>query len=121
MAKLKKRTHILNVLAGDRNLRSKRELIEQFIDDNLKHLGDSDDVPEAFDKFWNTEKEKSFLAMCKEEDIDPDSMNKIIGDYLYSNQAIQRDDVIQSMNETPKLLDRKPIAERVIDRIYIET
>ena len=107
-----KRTHILNVLSGDRNLRSKRELIEKFIDDNLKHLGDSDDVPEAFDEFWNTEKEKSFIAMCKEEDVDPDSMNKIIGDYLYSNQTIQTDDVIQSLNTAPKLLERKPIAEK---------
>ena len=29
-----------------------------------------------------------------------------------------RDDVIKSLNQTPKLLDRKPIAERVLDRIY---
>ena len=45
-------------------------------------------------------------------------MNKIIGDYLYSNQTIQRDDVIQSLNEKPKFLERKPVAQRVIDRIY---
>ena len=113
-----KRTYILNVLAGDRNLRSKRELIEQFIDEHLRDIKDSDDIPEAFDEFWNTEKEKSFLELCKEEDIDPDKMNKIIGDYLYSNQTIQRDDVIQSLNEKPKLLERKPVAQRVIDRIY---
>ena len=113
-----KRTHILNVLAGDRNLRSKRELIEQFIDEHLRDIKDSDDIPEAFDEFWNTEKEKSFLELCKEEDIDPDKMNKIIGDYLYSNQTIQRDDVIQSLNEKPKLLERKPISKRVIDKIY---
>ena len=100
------------MLAGDKILEAKK-LIEQFIDDNLKHLGDSDDVPEAFDEFWNKEK-RNTSAMCKEEDIDPDSMNKIIGDYLYSNQTIQRDDVIQSLNETPKLLDRKPIAERAL-------
>jgi type I restriction enzyme R subunit len=111
-------THILNVLAGDRNLRSKRELIEQFIDEHLRDIKDSDDIPEAFDEFWNTEKEKSFLELCKEEDIDPDKMHKIIGDYLYSNQTIQRDDVIQSLNEKPKLLERKPVAQRVIDRIY---
>ena len=113
-----KRTHIINVLAGDRNLRSKRELIEQFIDEHSRDIKDSDDIPEAFDEFWNTEKEKSFLELCKEEDIDPDKMNKIIGDYLYSNQTIQRDDVIQSLNEKPKLLERKPVAQRVIDRIY---
>ena len=113
-----KRKHILDVLAGDRNLRSKRELIEQFIDENLAHVKDSDEVSEAFDEFWNTEKEKSFLALCDEEDVDQEKMHKIIGDYLYSNQTIQRDDVIQSLNLSPKLLDRKPLATRVINRIY---
>ena len=113
-----KRKHILDVLAGDRNLRSKRELIEQFIDENLRALDDSDDLPEAFEEYWNTEKEKSFLALCEEEDVNPEIMNKIIGDYLYSNQSIQRDEVIQSLNISPKLLERKPIASRIIDRIY---
>ena len=113
-----KRKHILDVLSGDRNLRNKRELIEQFIDENLRALDDSDDLPEAFEEYWNTEKEKSFLALCEEEDVNPEIMNKIIGDYLYSNQSIQRDEVIQSLNISPKLLERKPIASRIIDRIY---
>ena len=47
-----KRQHILDILSGDKNLRSKRELIQQFIDEHLAHLKDSDDIPEAFDEFW---------------------------------------------------------------------
>ena len=35
-------------------------------------------------------KETAYLELCKEEDIDPDKMNKIIGDYLYSNQKLER-------------------------------
>ena len=58
------------------------------------------------------------MALCDEEDVDQEKMHKIIGDYLYSNQTIQRDDVIQSLNLSPKLLDRKPLAARVINRIY---
>ena len=113
-----KRQHILDILSGDKNLRSKRELIQQFIDEHLAHLKDSDDIPEAFDEFWNNEKEKSFLALCEEEDANPEKLYKVIGDYLYSSQTIQRDDVIESLNLSPKILDRKPISKRVIDKIY---
>ena len=115
---ISKRKQILDVLSGDRNLRSKRELIEQFIDKNLVELKDSDNVPEAFDEYWNSEKEKHFISLCSEEDVDPEKMHKIIGNYLYSSQTIQRDDVINSLKETPKLLERKPIATRIIDKVY---
>ena len=37
---------------------------------------------------------------------------------IFFSKTIQRDDVIQSLNEKPKLLERKPVAQRVIDRIY---
>ena len=113
-----KRKHILSVLAGDKELRSKRELIEQFIDEHLKDLKDSDNIPNAFDEYWNTEKERSFISLCEEEDIDPEKMNKILSDHLYSNQTINRDDIIETLKTPPKLLDRKPIASRVIDKIY---
>jgi type I restriction enzyme R subunit len=43
-----------------RQLRSKRELIEKFIQENLPVLEDTDDIPEAFDKFWNEEQQKAF-------------------------------------------------------------
>ena len=113
-----KRQHILEILSGDRNLRSKRELIQQFIDEHLAHLKDSDDIPEAFDEFWNDEKEKSFLALCKDEDADPEKLSKVIGDYLYSNQSIQGDDVIESLATPPKILERKSVSKRVINKIY---
>ena len=86
-------------------------------------MKDSDDINEAFDQYWNEEKEKHFISLCNDEDVNPEKLHKIIGNYLYSNQKIQRDDVINSLKEKPKLLDRKPIATRVIEKVYgyIET
>ncbi|MEI2710970.1 MAG: HsdR family type I site-specific deoxyribonuclease [Chitinophagaceae bacterium] len=51
---------IFNLLNSDAQLRSKRELIEKFIQENLPVLEDTDDIPEAFDKFWNEEQQKAF-------------------------------------------------------------
>ncbi len=113
-----KRKQIVSILSGNKDLRSKRELIEQFVDENLIHINDLDDIEEAFDEFWNTEKEKSLMALCKEEKINPEMMNQIVSNYIYSNQNILTDDIIDSLDEKPKLLERKPIAKRVIEKIY---
>ena len=113
-----KRKQIMDILSGDRKLRSKRELIEKFIDDHLSGLKENDDINEAFDEYWNEEKEKHFIELCNDEEIDPEELHKIVGNHIYSNQKIQRDDVINALKEKPKLLDRKPIATRIIDKVY---
>ena len=93
-------------------------MIEQFIDEHLANLKDSDDIPNAFEEFWNNKKEKAFLELCQDENADAEKLNKVVGDYLYTNQKIQRDDVIESLDIQPKILDRKNISERVIQKIY---
>lgn len=60
----------------------------------------------------------TFLALCKDEDADPEKLSKVIGDYLFSNQSIQRDDVIELLATPPKILERKSVSKRVIDKIY---
>ena len=85
-----KRKQIMDILSGDRKLRSKRELIEKFIDDHLSGLQENDDINEAFDEYWNEEKEKHFIELCNDEEIDPEELHKIVGNHIYSNQKIQR-------------------------------
>ncbi len=52
----KKRKEILDILSGEAQLRSKRELIEKFILENLPIIDDADNVPEEFEKFWSKER-----------------------------------------------------------------
>ncbi len=49
-AKIKKQ--IEDLMAGDLNLRSKRELIIEFIESNLPDIPDSDRITDEFDVFW---------------------------------------------------------------------
>lgn len=118
--------NIANELRGKMGADEFRDYILGFIfykylSEKLRHFADrilTQDGIKYKDINESTAQGTAYLELCKEEDIDPDKMNKIIGDYLYSNQTIQRDDVIQSLNEKPKLLERKPVAQGVIDRIY---
>jgi len=83
-----KETHknnILSLIDGQVHLRSKRELIE---------------------KFWEEEKKSAYDALCKEENLKCDE-----------ERIPLKDDVAKTLNFKPKLLERKKIVPRVLDKI----
>lgn len=109
---------IFNLLSTDVTLRSKKELIEKFILENLPVLEDTDDIPEAFDKFWNEEQQKAFEQLVKEENLSPDRTQSLIEDYLYAEREPLRDEVLQLIEGSePKLLERKTIGDRILKKI----
>ena len=46
----------MDLLSGDIELRSKRELIEKFIKENLPQIDDDDSIVEEFEKYWQDER-----------------------------------------------------------------
>jgi len=119
----KQRKAILDLVAGDAQLRSKRELIEKFILENLPDVDGSDAVPEAFGEFWNNERQTALANICKEEKLTPEKVEQIINQHLFTEIVPLRDDVVDAMLTKPKLLQRKPLAQRALDRImgFIDT
>ena len=119
----KKKKQISDIISGDAQLRSKRELIEKFIESNLAKSKDSDSVEDEFEQFWDAERESAIQKVADEEKLDQSKLQTIIDDYLFTHQPIERDDVIKSLNFKPKLLERKKIAIRVIDKVmnFVET
>ncbi|MFZ4589718.1 MAG: type I restriction endonuclease subunit R [Ignavibacteria bacterium] len=120
----KRQKEILDLLSGEVHLRSKRELIEKFILKNLPDIKDVDDIPEVFEKFWNEEQIAAFKKMCEEENLSTDKVEKIIEGYLFAERKPLRDEVLELIEgEPPKLLERKKIGERILDKImkFVET
>jgi type I restriction enzyme R subunit len=118
------RKSILDLLAGEAHLRSKRELIEKFILENLPVIEDSDNIPEEFEKFWNIEQQKAFNKIVKEEKLNPEKTNKLIENYLYAEREPLRGEALSLINgEQPSVLVRKSIGDRIIKRIveFVET
>jgi hypothetical protein len=56
--------------AGHLGLRSKRELIEEFIEQNLPAVGSAAEIPDSFEDFWAKERLAAFDRLCKEEQLD---------------------------------------------------
>jgi len=119
----KQKKAILDAISSESNLRSKRELIEKFIQENLPNIEDSNDIADEFYTFWNEERKQALESLTKEENLDFEKIQKLIGDYLFTEKEPLRDNLIEAMNYRPNLKERKSIAERVSDKIrkYIET
>ena len=119
----KQRKAISDMMASNTELRSKKEFLERFIEENLPLVKDSDGVEDAFDEFWTLEKKKAFKELSENENLDFEKLVAIVSEYLFTGKAPQRDEVIKLMNERPSLKDRKPAAKRIKSKIiaFVET
>ena len=117
------RKKIIEIITGQSDLRSKRELIERFIDDNLPNIEDSDNIPEEFEKFWNKERVKYIDKLVEEENLDKDKLEKVIGDYMFTEKEPLRDDLIDMLHKRPSLKERSSTSKRLKNRIvdFVET
>lgn len=109
--------NILNMLSGNPTLRSKRELIEKFINQNLMQIQDSDMIADEFEKFWDEEKIKAFDALCDEENLHKDEVRRVIDTYIYDERTPLKDDIAKTLIVKPKLLERQKIVPRVLEKI----
>ena len=117
------RKKIIEIITGQSDLRSKRELIERFIDDNLPNIEDSDNIPEEFEKFWNKERVIYINKLVEEENLDKDKLEKVIGDYMFTEKEPLRDDLIDMLHKRPSLKERSSTSKRLKNRIvdFVET
>ena len=119
----KQRKEIVDMIAGETHLRSKRTLIEKFISENMPKIKDSEHIESAFHRFWEEQQQLAFEQLCEEENLDKEKLTKIVSEYIYTEKEPLRDDIIQALHERPSLLKRKTIAERIIDKVieFVET
>jgi type I restriction enzyme R subunit len=113
-----KKKQISDMLSNDIHMRSKKELIEEFIEDNLVHIKNSEDVADAFDSYWSEQQLKAFTKLCEDENLDSKKIEAIIEEHLFANQVpALRDKVMKSMLKKESLLVRKKTIPSVIDKI----
>jgi type I restriction enzyme R subunit len=119
----KRQKEIVDMVAGEIQLRSKRELIEQFIEENLPKLQPTDNVIGAFEGYWSAHKKTAFEQLCADEKIQPEQLQKLLQDYEYYNRLPRPQEIKEALSYQPKMLERKPILTRVGEKIqaFIDT
>ena len=115
---------IFNLLSTEVDLRSKRELIEKFIQENLPTITDTDEISNEFEKFWSVEQQNAFNKLVKEENLSTEKTEKIIEHYLFSEREPLRDEVLELIEgDKPTLLERKKLGDRILKKIvgFVDT
>jgi len=115
---------IFNLLNTEADLRSKRELIEKFIKENLPIIEDTDDVTQEFEKFWSIEQQNAFNQLVKDENLSQEKTEKLIENYLFSEREPMRDEILDLIEgEKPTILQRKKLGDRILSKIigFVDT
>jgi len=118
------RKEIENLLNTETRLRSKKELIEKFIQENIPAIDNTDDIPQEFERFWNIEQDKAFIKLVKDEKLSKERTQALIEQFLYSEKPPMRDEILDLLDgDKPTLLQRKTIGDRVLKKIvgFVET
>ena len=105
---------ILDTLSSEVQLRSKRELIEKFINSYIPKITSSDEVDVQFENFWSEEKNKAIKIFCEDENVNADKLQELINDYIYFGRKPKGDDIIATLNQQPKILERSNIIKRIL-------
>ena len=113
---------IIDLLAGEVELRSKRELIEKFIEENLPQIDDVDSIQDEFEKYWQEQKILALAKLCEDEGLDKQQFNALVESYIYSGQEPIRDEVFKCLDNRPSILKAREIGERIIQkmRLFVE-
>ncbi len=118
----KQKKAILDLIGGDVQLRSKRELIEKFIEENLPKIDNADNIQDEFEKYWQDQKVLALAKLCEDESLDKEQFKALIETYIFSGQTPLRDEVLKCLGDRPSILQAREIGERIILKMkeYVE-
>lgn len=113
----KARQDIFAMLGNEAQLRSKRELIEKFIDEYMPQAPDINDLSGVFSGYWFHEKRKAIHKFCVTEQLDKEGVNRLIEQYHFSGKDPLREDIFQYLAYKPKLMERKKLYDRLLGQL----
>ncbi|MDR0901017.1 MAG: type I restriction endonuclease subunit R [Methanobrevibacter sp.] len=111
----KDKEFIIKTMENSPELKSKVDLIEKFISQNIIEKQDAN-VEELFEDYLEKEKNKAIINLTEEEDLKKDVVDEIISNYEFSNK-IKNDTVENSFNEKLGLIKTQMKLETVKEKI----
>lgn len=112
-----------DTMANTAELRSKRELIERFIEGTLPNIVNASDVDSEWAEFVSEEQVKAFQAMCREEGLDAEKTQALLDHYVSTGRIPRNHDLGEVLVKQPSVLQRESIITKIKARIvsFIET
>lgn len=113
--KERKQKEILDLVAGETKLRSKRELIEKFIIENLP-LIQPENIEEDYNSFMDAEKLKAFNKFVEDEKLNPDKLRKLTEDYIFTQRTPTKQEVVDVLENQPSIMQRAKVGETILSK-----
>lgn len=111
----RKQKEILDLVAGESKLRSKRELIEKFIIENLP-LIQAENIEEDYNNFMDEERLKAFNKFVEEEKLNPDKLKKLTEDYLFTQRTPSKQEVVDVLENQPSIMQRSKVGDTILSK-----
>ncbi len=111
------RKSIMALLGQETQLRSKRDLIERFIDDYMPKLEAEAVVKEEFNVYWTAEQETALNDLCTTESMNREALDALLKRFRFTGKEPLRDDIFGALNSKPKVLERKKIYGRIVGKL----
>ncbi len=102
---------------GEIDLRSKRELIERFINEHLPTIEDADAISDEFEAYWQEQKVLALGQLCDEENLDRKQFQALIDAYIFSEQEPLREEIFKCLDNRPSVLQARTIGERILAKM----
>ena len=116
----KDKSFILRTLDSSPELKSKRDLIEMFIEKNLPSIKKNGDIEDELDTHLENEKEKAFSVFIAGANLKKEIIQSVIDDYEFSGK-IDDARIKRSFNEILKFKDKrmkvKTVREKIVELI----
>lgn len=108
---------VLDQLSHETQLRSKRALIETFIQDYMPNIGPEHNFTSQFVDFWHNQKNLAIQHLCDQERLDKAAAYHLMDEYNFTGKDPLRDQVLSALHYKPLLLERKAAYTRVVEGI----
>jgi type I restriction enzyme R subunit len=114
---------ILSTMSGDPVLRSKRDLIEKFINGTIPQIHDKEEVEGAFEEFWSKERTEALTKISQEEGAVSEKLERLIEGYIFTGRRPRRADLASTLEKKPGILQLNGIIKRLNKKFndFIET
>lgn len=108
-----KKKMVYDLLGSESHLRSKRDLIEKFIEQHMSTIPEGQTIEEAFGGYWDEQKSQAIAQICETEKLDPIAFKTMIEQYHFTGKKPLQGAIVEALAEKPKILERKTIVERI--------
>ena len=103
---------ILDLVRKSPELKSKVQLIEEFIEKTIIEENNTKDVTESFEEFMDNKKENAIINLSQKRDLDEDAVKDLISGYEFTGK-LKNEGILNSLKGEMGFLQRKALINDV--------